>query len=118
MNLQTGHIELFVSDPLRSRIFYKDILEFEDVAIQNGNLVWMKKGSMEILLRPGSITSGAKDYKDSPVGFVLYTDNLPKTVAELTAKGLEFKGTVDTEKCLTFTDSDGHWFQLVNPHDH
>jgi hypothetical protein len=48
----------------------------------------------------------------------MYTNDLEETVDAFKKKGLEFKGTDGSEKCLTFTDPDGHWFQLVNPEDH
>lgn len=54
-------------------------------------------------------------YKDSDVGFVFYTDDLEKTRKELISHGLEFKGTDGSDSCLTFTDPDGNWFQLVDP---
>jgi catechol 2,3-dioxygenase-like lactoylglutathione lyase family enzyme len=118
MNLHTGHIELFVNDPLASLKFYKDILEFEVLAIQHTNYVWINKDTVEILLRPGSNTDESPTYSKARFGLVFYTDNLEKTAKELAARGVVFCGTVDTEKCLTFKDPDGNWFQLVNPNDH
>jgi hypothetical protein len=47
---------------------------------------------------------------------VFYTDDVDKTAAELRARGLVFRGE-DGPGCLTFTDPDGHWFQLVNPRE-
>ena len=118
MNLHTGHIELFVKDPLSSLEFYRDVLEFEVLAIQHTNYVWIQKDTVEILLRPGTNDYESPTYVLSRVGFVFYTDNLEKTTAELAARGVVFCGTVDSEKCLSFKDSDGNWFQLVNPNDH
>ena len=118
--LQIGHIELFVKNPLASKDFYCNILGFEEVTIQAGNFVWLKKDYLEILLRPqiSEPTSIGDKYEKSNIGMVLYTDDLQQTAKELKSKGLTFKGTIDTEKCLTFTDLDGNWFQLVNPSDH
>jgi predicted enzyme related to lactoylglutathione lyase len=124
-----GHIEIFVEDPLRSKEFYKDVLGFTIEDIQKDKYVWLKKGQTEILLRlkkgqteillrPRKNHLQIKNYQGTNIGLVLYTDDLDKTVKELTSKGLNFKGTDLSEKCLTFTDPDGNWFQLVNPKDH
>lgn len=118
MNPIFGHTEVFVKDPLRSKDFYIDILGFELETIQNEKFVWLKSGSCVILLRPGRGTPEAPDYQSSKSGFVLYTNDLDTTKAELTGRGLEFKGTDGSDKCLTFTDPDGNWFQLVNPQEH
>ena len=118
MPLKPGHIELFVKDTLASKKFYPDILEFEEIETQHGNLVWMRNGNLELLLRPSKGQSKSKDYQSSNVGFVFYTNDLNRSVKELQAKGLKFIGTDGSEKCLTFNDPDGNWFQLVNPNDH
>jgi hypothetical protein len=49
------------------------------------------------------------------VGIVLYCDDLDAKLAELKSRGLEIRGTDGSPRCPTFTDPDGHWFQLVNP---
>ena len=46
-------------------------------------------------------------------------DDLDATFERFTGLGARVNyPPVDTEKCLTFTDPDGNWFQLVNPVDH
>src|SRR5262245_21165663 len=115
--MQFGHIEIFASDTQRSRRFYEGVLGFEVTAIQ-GQLVWLQKDNVEILLRPGQPPAPAGRYQDAPFGIVLYTDDLLSTMAELRGRGLVFKGTIDSDKCHTFTDPDGNWFQLVDPGDH
>lgn len=116
MNL--GHIEIFVKDPLKSKEFYKDVLGFTVEDIQKDKYVWLIKGGTEILLRPGKNHLQINNYQSTNIGLVLYTEDLDDAVKELTSKGLKFKGTDLSEKCLTFTDPDGNWFQLVNPKDH
>ena len=118
MNLKPriGHIEMFVNNVDKATRFYIEILDFE-LETDQGNVKWIKKDHLEILLRPGKPKINSR-YEDSNIGFVLYTEDLNETRQNLLAKGLEFKGTVDSEKCLTFTDLDGHWWQLVDPHDH
>jgi catechol 2,3-dioxygenase-like lactoylglutathione lyase family enzyme len=116
--MKFGHIEILAADPQRSKQFYSDVLGFELEVVQNGQNIWLKKGDSEILIRPGRPSQSASRYEVAPTGFVLYTDNVQDTLSELVARGLQVRGTVDSEKCYTFTDPDGNWFQLVNPHDH
>ena len=116
--LKFGHIELFVEDPLKSKDFYVDVLEFELVTIQDDQFVWVKSGVVEILLRPGKSIDAYGSYQTSGRGLVLYTDDVQTVATQLEERGLKFRGTDGSDTCLTFTDLDGHWFQLVNPnHD-
>ena len=116
--IKLGHIELFVRDAQASKVFYRDLLGFEVTVEQSPGLVWLESGGVEILLREGAGIEIPEKYEDTAAGLVLYTLDLEKTRDMLKARGLIFNGTVDSEKCLTFTDPDGHWFQLVNPEDH
>ncbi len=115
--MRFGHLELFVRDVVRARAFYRDVLGFE-VTVEAGGLVWLRHGNTEFLLRPGRPADPAGRYQDAAAGFVLYTDDLERTAGRLESRGLIFKGIVDSDKCLTFSDPDGNWFQLVNPADH
>ena len=116
--MRIGHIEFFVRDPLVSRRFYESVLGFEVVAVQGRN-VWVRLGDVEILLRPGAAATPAATYGSAGAGIVLYVDDLPAARAKLEASGLQFDGwDGGNEKCPTFRDPDGHWFQLVNPNDH
>ena len=116
--MKFGHIEILTTDTQRSKQFYCDVLGFELEVIQNGQNIWLKKGDLEILIRPGLPSQSASRYEEAPTGFVLYTDNVQQTLDELISRGLQVRGTVDSDKCYTFTDPDGNWFQLVDPHDH
>ncbi len=116
--MKLGHIELFVKNPLKSRDFYRDVLGFEEIAVQEGGFVWMRSGEAEILLRPGKNLNRTFDYQHASVGIVLYTGDLGTTSTELKSRGLTFQGTDGSDRCLTFTDPDGNWFQLVDPNDH
>ncbi|MEO8512741.1 MAG: VOC family protein [Ignavibacteria bacterium] len=118
MNPVFGHIEIFVKDPLESKDFYINVLGFELETIQNDKFVWLKSGNYVILLRPGKKSEVADNYQTSKTGFVMYTNDLDVTKGELIGRGLEFRGTDGSDKCLTFTDPDGNWFQLVNPAVH
>jgi catechol 2,3-dioxygenase-like lactoylglutathione lyase family enzyme len=115
MALNVGHLEIFVPDPSRAKDFYKNVLGFEVGDVQHdGKVVWMTHGDLTILLRPGTPHEAAT-YQDAPIAMVLYCDDLDKQVAEMKNRGLAFKGTDGSDRCLTFTDPFGNWFQLVNP---
>lgn len=117
--MKIGHIELFVRDPGISKKFYTETLGFKLVEEQgNGNFVWVSSGEIIILLRPGKSTDKATAYDSSASGIVIYTENLDETRKVLISRGLKFGGTDGSDRCLTFTDPDGHWFQLVNPGEH
>jgi catechol 2,3-dioxygenase-like lactoylglutathione lyase family enzyme len=115
MNLRIGHVEVFVEDPVRSMAFYRDVLGFEVVEVQRGKYVWLKLADAQVLLRPGRNPVEADEYAKSPQAIVLYTDDLNATLATLKSRGLEIRGHDGPPCCPTFTDPDGHWFQLVNP---
>ena len=113
--MRIGHIELFVADAEVSKNFYTAVLGAELVDEQaDGRIVWVKLGTLEILLRPGNAGESADIYKLGHSGIVLYTDDLDTEIARLKLRGLAFEGD-DGEGCPTFRDPDGHWFQLVNP---
>lgn len=116
--MKLGHIEVFVKDPLKAKDFYVDVLGFEVEEIQQERFVWLRMGERGILLRPGKNKSKTDKYQDTGLAFVLFTDDLDKTADKLKSKGLEFKGSDGSDRCLTFTDNDGNWFQLVNPDEH
>lgn len=118
LKLETGHIELFVKDPITSKDFYIDILGFDLEVIQHEKIVWMTKNNLTVMLRPGKPPAPAENYQSANIALVLYTDDLEKCAEELKSKGLEFKGKDGSSRCLTFTDYDGNWFQLVNPKEH
>jgi catechol 2,3-dioxygenase-like lactoylglutathione lyase family enzyme len=116
--MKLGHVEIFVSDPLKSKIFYEEVLGFDLVAVQGDQFVWLKKGDIEILLRPGKNGAKPKDYQQAGMSLVLYTDALEPTMRDLEARGLVFDGDDNSPLCPTFTDMDGNWFMLVDPNNH
>ena len=117
--MKLGHIELFVRDVQESRRFYEDTLGCEVTSVQDeGRIVWVKLGETEILLRPGPGAPTAARYQFAASGLTLYTEDLDATVERLENKGLAFAGLDGSDRCLTFQDPDGNWFQLVDPSDH
>jgi catechol 2,3-dioxygenase-like lactoylglutathione lyase family enzyme len=115
MHLRLGHVELFVQDPIRSMAFYRDVLGFDVVEVQQQKYVWLKLGDAQVLLRPGRNPLEVEAYATSAQAIVLYTDDLPHALATLRSRGLEIRGYDGPPCCPTFTDPDGHWIQHVNP---
>ena len=113
--MRIGHIELFVNKPLEARSLHEDVLGFELVANQNNTHIWLKCADVEILLRQGRKQQSAENYQATNSTIVRYTDAVQETASQLRRRGLVFKGTDGSPDCLTFTDPDGNWFQLVNP---
>lgn len=117
--MKLGHIEIFVTNPLESKSFYEKILNFKVIEIQQEQFIWLESDGKIILLRPGKqFQNDISQYSQSRIALVIYTDNLELSVKDFQNKGIEFRGTDGSEKCLTFTDPDGNWIQLVNPDDH
>lgn len=117
MELKPGHIELFVNSPLQAKEFYQK-LGFRVQEIQLEQFVWMENQGLTILLRPHRTAASPTTYQDAAAGIVFYADNLSEAQKELNNKSIVFKGTDGSDQCLTFSDDDGNWFQLVNPDDH
>jgi catechol 2,3-dioxygenase-like lactoylglutathione lyase family enzyme len=122
--MRFGHFELFVSDVPRARDFYRDVLGFSIEEEQGPpgeppRTVWLVQDGVSFLLRQGAPSTGdfsrrTNEMHRSEGNLVLYTEDLESTAAALRERGLEFRGD-DGPGCLTFTDPDGHWFQLVGP---
>jgi catechol 2,3-dioxygenase-like lactoylglutathione lyase family enzyme len=116
--MRFGHVELFVADAVRARDFYVNVLGFE-LEAENGppgqaaQFIWVKQGDWLFLLRPGR-PAESKEFRSSTANYVIYCDDLEAQAALWRSRGLEFRGD-DGPGCLTFTDPDGHWFQLVGP---
>lgn len=114
--MKFGHVELFVQDPLAALQFYREVLGCHVITVQAGQFVWLSLGAQEILLRPGTKKSRCDSYHENGLGLVLYTHNLGRAVAKLKKNSVELMQQADG--CYTFCDSDGHWFQLVDPTQH
>jgi catechol 2,3-dioxygenase-like lactoylglutathione lyase family enzyme len=116
--MKIGHIELFVTNPIASKEFYVEKLGFELLTVQQEQFVWLKLGDAEILLRPGVSYPAPPIYSGGRSGIVLYTDDLLGTVEIFRQRGVVFGVPDGADRCYTFMDPDGHWFQLVDPADH
>jgi catechol 2,3-dioxygenase-like lactoylglutathione lyase family enzyme len=116
--MKLGHIEILARDPSRSQHFYHEVLGFELTVVHWQQFIWLKKGDLEVLIRPGNPPEPDSRYEEADTGFVLYASDVDGMLHDLVERGLEVKGTVDSDTCYTFTDPDGNWFQLVDPDDH
>ena len=116
--MRIGHMEIFVRDLPRARAFYVDVLGCRDMFPDNDQVVWLELDGRELLLRPGEPPPAAARYERSASAQVFYVDGLEEARAALEARGLEFQGTDGSDRCLTFMDPDGNWFQLVDPAEH
>ncbi len=108
--MRIGHVELPVSDPLRARDFYVDVLGFTHEETQGGRFVWLSLDGRTVLLNPSYAPPG-RGFLESP-NLVLYAEDLHARVAELRSRGLALEGK---PPCFRFRDPDGNWFQLVDP---
>jgi catechol 2,3-dioxygenase-like lactoylglutathione lyase family enzyme len=117
VDIKLGHLELFVKNPERSRVFYEEVLDFTVTAVQADGLVWLKLGDLEVLLRQGEPRPSAEGYLSAGSAIVLYSSNLPATLDSLNHHEVDLYPMPGEENCYTFTDLDGHWFQVVDPND-
>lgn len=113
ISLRLGHIEIFVADPILSAVFWRSTLGFRIIDVQSSEFVWIDCGGPEVLLRAGRPARTATTYQQAAHGLVLYTDDLDATAARLAAAGVIVEGNDGSDRCLTFRDPDGNWFQLT-----
>lgn len=119
--LTVGHLELFVRDALKARKFYCEVLGAELVAIQKDRFVWVKLGTLEILLRPRPHASSrprAASFLDADSNVTLYSSHVDEVAGRLRSNGVTVSAPEDDPGALVFEDGDGNWFQLVDPREH
>ena len=116
--MHIGHLEVFVCDLHVARDFYVDVLGCELVEPESDHVAWVTLDKQLLLLRPGEPRETVERYDQASLAIVLYTTGLDETRAALEARGLVFEGTDGSPRCLTFTDPDGNWYQLVDPAEH
>ncbi|MEW5992479.1 MAG: VOC family protein [Chloroflexota bacterium] len=110
--MRVGHVEVPVSEPLRSLSFYRDVLGFALEANQGDRHLWLANGEFVLLLRPGF--AGAPNDDVAGINLVLYTDDYSAAAARLRERGVAF---TERANCLHLRDPDGHWIQIVDPSD-
>jgi catechol 2,3-dioxygenase-like lactoylglutathione lyase family enzyme len=91
------HTLLYADDAAAARAFFRDILGFRHVDAGGGWLIF-QTGPSELGVHPTSAEHGGETWSTDQhheVSFVC--DDVEKTVAELTAKGVEFTGGIEEE---------------------
>ena len=87
--IKGAHLILYSSDADADRAFLKDVLQLPHVDAGGGWLI-LQLPPAEVAVHPAE-TSGA-------VELYLVCDDVDETVAELTARGVEFEGPIGEER--------------------
>jgi catechol 2,3-dioxygenase-like lactoylglutathione lyase family enzyme len=91
------HTLIYADDPDAARAFFRDVLGLPGADTGGGWLIF-KTGSSELGLHPSSWEhEGRSGSTDQQFDVSLMCDDLPSTMAELTAKGAEFVGEVSDQ---------------------
>lgn len=104
-----AHIVVYSSDPEADRAFFRNVLGYAHVDAGGGWLIF-KLPPAEIAVHP---SDGPSSY-----GFYLICDDVDATVAELTAKGVEFTKPVTNlrwGRCTAFRLPSGGEVGLYEP---
>lgn len=118
MGVALGHIEVLSRDVATAERFYVDGLGFEVAERQGPSFLWLRAGAASLLLRPGDPGPRAEGYASSGAAMVVYTDDLPATLARLAGAGVTPCGNDGGPECPLVRDPDGNWLQLVDPRTH
>ena len=115
--MQIGHVELFALDAGRTADFYLNVLGFQPVVQQPGDLHWIALKQQEVLVRPAAKDSPPPpvSYDRSAMALVLYSDELDQVVTRLGAAGVDVVALGGTPRGFAFRDPDGRWIQIVDP---
>jgi catechol 2,3-dioxygenase-like lactoylglutathione lyase family enzyme len=113
-----GHVEILARDVAASERFYVGGLGFEVTERQGPSAVWLRAGPASLLLRAGEPGPRASAYATSGTALVVYTDDLPGTLARLARAGVAPCGTDGGPECPLVRDPDGNWLQVVDPRTH
>jgi predicted enzyme related to lactoylglutathione lyase len=90
------HTIIYAEDAERARAFFRDVLEFPHVDAHDGWLIF-KLPPAELGIHP---TMGPDEGGAAPSGHhevYLMCDDVEESVAQLTAKGVEFTGPVENQ---------------------
>ena len=91
------HTLIYADDPDAARAFFRDVLGLPGADTGGGWLIF-KTGPSELGLHPSSWEhEGQSGSTDQKFDVSLMCDDLPTTMAELTAKGAEFVGEVSDQ---------------------
>jgi len=95
--ITSSHAIIYAEDAEKARAFFRDVLEFPYIDVHDGWLIF-KLPPAELGIHPagaaGDPTSGAPSGHHE---LYLMCDNVEETVADLTAKGVEFTSPVEDQ---------------------
>jgi predicted enzyme related to lactoylglutathione lyase len=86
--ITAAHAIIYAEDPEAARAFFRDVLELPNVDVHGGWLIF-KLPPAELGIHPAGEAS-----PDGHHEFFLLCDDIDSTVADLSAKGVEFGGPV------------------------
>ena len=87
------HAIIYAEDAEKARAFFRDVLEWPNVDAHGGWLIF-KLPLGELGIHPAASETGAENGHHE---LYLMCDDIEATVAELTAKGVEFTGPVENQ---------------------
>jgi catechol 2,3-dioxygenase-like lactoylglutathione lyase family enzyme len=87
--IRGAHVILYSSDADADRAFLKDVLQLPHVDAGGGWLI-LQLPPAEVAVHPAETSGAAELY--------LVCDDVDETVAELTARGVEFEGSISEER--------------------
>jgi catechol 2,3-dioxygenase-like lactoylglutathione lyase family enzyme len=94
------HTIIYAADPELARAFFRDVLELANVDVHGGWLIF-KLPPAELGIHPASAMEGPTEPGAAPSGhheIFLMCDDVVATVAELSAKGVEFTAPIEQQR--------------------
>lgn len=91
--ITSSHAIIYAEDPDAARAFFRDVLGLGFVDAHGGWLIF-KLPPAELGIHPGGESGGPGGAPSGHHELYLMCDDIEATVAELSAKGVEFKGAI------------------------
>ena len=110
------HVVLYVADIRRSRKFYLEVLGMSVAHESPGHLFLGCGGQGLALFEPPDGADFKTGRELNHLAFNVDAGTYEEIKAHLEAHGLEVTGRRGDDRCVYFSDPDGHRLQLVVPH--
>jgi catechol 2,3-dioxygenase-like lactoylglutathione lyase family enzyme len=95
--ISSSHAIIYAEDAEKARAFFRDVLEFPFVDAHDGWLIF-KLPPAELGIHPaGAVGDPASGAPSGHHELYFMCDNVEETVADLTAKGVEFTSPVENQ---------------------